>query len=254
MWMRWREQALSSTVMQKARNVSTQAFHLRFLHCKLICCLPPHRRLGRGGEGVGGGGLKRRYCNVWRGKGCWGRWRNWYCNVLQRTATHCNTLQHTTSHCNVWHGRRCWDTEDLVLQHTATHCHTLQHTTTHCNALQRTAKFSSGKGALFLPCNTLQHPATPCNNLQHPATRYITLQHPATPCNTLQHLATPCNTLQHTAKTRRGRTLPTLAVPFSWRISSTQQMHLCVCIPVCIRMSMLRSLVHPPPPPSFLPV
>jgi len=26
-----------------------------------------------------------------------------------------------------------------VLQHTATHCNTLQHTATHCNTLQRTA-------------------------------------------------------------------------------------------------------------------
>ena len=47
-----------------------------------------------------------------------------HCNILQHTATHCNTLQHyTQSHCN-------------TLQHTATHCNTLQHTATHRNTLQ----------------------------------------------------------------------------------------------------------------------
>jgi len=44
-------------------------------------------------------------------------------DVLQRTATHCNTLQHTATHCN-------------TLQHTATRTHgirLLQHTATHHN-------------------------------------------------------------------------------------------------------------------------
>ena len=66
-----------------------------------------------------------------------------YCNILQRTATHCNNLltahnilrftslnthyktrQHTAANCN-------------TLQHTAAHCNTLQHTATHCNTLQQ---------------------------------------------------------------------------------------------------------------------
>ena len=80
--------------------------------------------------------------------------------VMQHTATHCNTLQHTATLCN-------------TLQHTATLCNTLQHTATHCNTLQHTATH----------CNTLQHSATLCN----------TLQHSATLCNTLQHTATHCN-------------------------------------------------------------
>ena len=42
--------------------------------------------------------------------------------VLQHTATHCNTLQRTATHCS-------------ILQHTATHCNTLQYTATHCSAL-----------------------------------------------------------------------------------------------------------------------
>ena len=109
---------------------------------------------------------------------------------------------------------------------TATHGNILQHAVTHCNALQRA---------------TLQHNATPCN----------TLQLPATPCNTLQHPATPCNTLQRPGEGALFLPSPCRLV---WRILSTQQMHLCVCIPVCIRMSVLHSLVHPPPPPSFLPV
>ena len=49
--------------------------------------------------------------------------------VLQHTATHCNTLQHTATQCN-------------TMQHTATHCNTLQHTATHCNTLQRTDVWS----------------------------------------------------------------------------------------------------------------
>jgi len=40
-------------------------------------------------------------------------------NMLQHTATHCNTLQHTAIHCN-------------TLQHTATRCNTLQHAALQC--------------------------------------------------------------------------------------------------------------------------
>ena len=65
-------------------------------------------------------------------------------DILQHTATQCNTMQYTATHCN-------------TLQHTATHCNTLQHTTTHCH--------------------TLPHTATHRNTPQHTATHYNTLQH-----------------------------------------------------------------------------
>ena len=138
-------------------------------------------------------------------------------DILQHTATHCNTLQHTTylaTHSDVWR-------DFHMLRHTATHCNTLQHTAIHCNTLQHTATH----------CNTLRHTATHCNTLN-------TLQHTATHCNTLHtlthspmcgvtpsyrwhvlfvcvpglhrrsdmtpsysytHTTTHCNTLQHTA-------------------------------------------------------
>ena len=47
-------------------------------------------------------------------------------DLLQYTATHCETLQRTATHCN-------------ALQHTATNCNTLQQTATHCNKLQHIA-------------------------------------------------------------------------------------------------------------------
>jgi len=68
-------------------------------------------------------------------------------NILQHTATHCNTLQHTAIHCN-----------------------TLQQTAIHCNILQHTATMSS-----IIHCNTLQHTATHCNTLQYTATHCNTL-------------------------------------------------------------------------------
>ena len=70
-------------------------------------------------------------------------------NSLQR----CTTLQHTATTSN-------------ILQHTATHCNTLQHQYTlattrnslqRCNTLQHTATTS----------NTLQHTATHCNTSTH---------------------------------------------------------------------------------------
>ena len=111
-----------------------------------------------------------------------------HCNILQHTATHCNTLyigewELGTQVQTLQHAERHCDT----LQHTAIHCihcNTLQHTATHCNTLQYTA----------IHCNTTQHTATRCNTL------YIGEWELGTQANTLQHTATHCNTLQHTHK------------------------------------------------------
>jgi len=105
-----------------------------------------------------------------------------HCNTLQRTAAHCNTLQYTATHCN-------------TLQYTATHRNTLHHTATHGNTLQHTA----------IHCSKLQHTATHCNTLQHTAKHYNTLQHTATCHTTLKHTAAHWNTLQHTTMRRNTK-------------------------------------------------
>ena len=68
--------------------------------------------------------------------------RIWWCETLQRTATHCNThcniLQHTATaqwtHIDVQRNASHSppDKHCNTLQHTATHCKTLQHIATHC--------------------------------------------------------------------------------------------------------------------------
>ena len=58
--------------------------------------------------------------------------REYSCNILQFTATHCDTPQTLVRHiqdCSLSCGRFCLHT---------THCNTLQHTATHCNTLQHT--------------------------------------------------------------------------------------------------------------------
>jgi len=71
-----------------------------------------------------------------------------HCNILQHTATHCNTLQ----------------------QHTAAHCNTLQqHTATQCNTLQLCVDFGSRHvwtttEVYIYVYLTLQHSATRCCN------------------------------------------------------------------------------------------
>jgi len=53
-----------------------------------------------------------------------------YCteDVLQHTATYCNTLPH----CNTLHAFLEWYVEHSIHQ---THCNTLQYTATHCNTM-----------------------------------------------------------------------------------------------------------------------
>jgi len=97
-------------------------------------------------------------------------------NMLQHTATHCNTMPHT-------------------MPHTATHCITL-HQTVHMEAMPNTLQLTATS------CSILQHPAASCNTLQHTATHCNTLHqtvHMQAMPNTLQLTATYCNTLQHTA-------------------------------------------------------
>jgi len=108
--------------------------------------------------------------------------------------------------------------QEQVLQHTATHCNTLQHgecrmystTCAHrskcvavcCSVLQCVAVCCSLLSDVFYDMcaqEQVTHTATHCNTLQYAATHCNTLQHTATHCNTLQHTATHCNTLQHTA-------------------------------------------------------
>jgi len=90
-------------------------------------------------------------------------------NMLQHTATHCNTLQHAA--CTEQINFRGSLSRSLsqhaatrcnTLQHAATHCNTLQHTATHCRTLQDTAK-TLPQTQTAAHCNTLQHTATHCN-------------------------------------------------------------------------------------------
>jgi len=82
--------------------------------------------------------------------------RDYICNALQRTATHCTTLQHTATHCNTLHTacKPLTQHSHRVLsarfrehtfathckKHTATHCHTLPRTAIHCHTLPHTAQ------------------------------------------------------------------------------------------------------------------
>ena len=105
-----------------------------------------------------------------------------HCNILQHTATRCNTLQYTATHCS-------------ILQHSAVYCNTLHFTATQGRfAICRRVPHSSEYTATH--CNTLQHTAPHCNTTQHNAKQRNTLQHNATHCNTLKHTATHCNALQ----------------------------------------------------------
>ena len=114
------------------------------------------------------------------------------CNILQRTATHCNKLQHTHGmvyiHVLVYGVVLFW----LSVTPTVTHCAdsniSLQQMATHCNTLSTMAR-QLIVPPLCIHCNT------------HTATHCITLQHTATHCNTLQHCstATYCSAQHHTA-------------------------------------------------------
>ena len=84
-----------------------------------------------------------------------------------------------------------------VVQRTATYCNTLEHTATHCNTQEPTPRRHRRRNGLRLEGKDSPGSTTYCNTLQHTATHCNTLQHTATHCNTLQHTATThCNTLQ----------------------------------------------------------
>jgi len=108
---------------------------------------------------------------------CIGRLLYYHRDVLQHTATHCNTPQHTATHCTTI-GMSC-----NTLYHTVPHCNTLQHTATHCTTIG-------------MSCNTLYHTVPHCNTMQHTAAHCTTI---GMSCNKLYHTATHCKTLQHTA-------------------------------------------------------
>ena len=80
--------------------------------------------------------------------------------VMQHTATHCNTLQHTATLCNTLQHSA---THSTTLHHTAPHCTIMQHDAPHCNALRHTATHCN---ALLTPCYTLLLP-TPLPLVYH---------------------------------------------------------------------------------------
>jgi len=135
-------------------------------------------------------------------------------NILQHTATHCNTLQ------NILHAYSC---DRLKIssyrikissyraqQHATIHCNTLQHTATHRKTLQhRCTRVTELESVLHEEISILsQCVAVCCILMALSITRswelrslhieyWNTLQHTATNaihCNTLQHTATHCNT------------------------------------------------------------
>jgi len=133
-----------------------------------------------------------------------------HCNILQYSATHCNTQAqgshhppshtHTHTHAHVHtHTHTGGTSADnvcqglaggarVILQHIASHYSTLQHTATHCNILQHTATYRRHICAQCMPRPLRRrenHTATHCNTLQHTATHCSILQHTATHCNTL---------------------------------------------------------------------
>jgi len=162
-----------------------------------------------------------------------------YPQVLQHTATSCNTLQHTAytrrgSMQYVLTALILYACYPQVLQHTATSCNALQHTAytlrgsmqyvltfliklyarypqvlqqtaTHCNALQCTATPWNAPNTLHTHYGAAQHVFTiVCALPQRAATHDNTLQHTAPRCNMLHYTATTCKTQQHTAYTLRG--------------------------------------------------
>ena len=89
-------------------------------------------------------------------------------NMLQHTATHCNTMPRDATHCNTLHHTASGGAHGSKAEYAATDCNILQHTATHCYTLQHTA--SDGARA-----SNAKYTATDCNILQHTATHCITL-------------------------------------------------------------------------------
>jgi len=121
--------------------------------------------------------------------------RNALQQMMQRTATRCNTLQRTATHCNTSIGTDAYIATHInniserdTLKYAATRCNALP---THCIALQHTTT----------PSNSLQHKHRHgCIN-SHAHQQHLRAQrtatHDATHCNALQRAATHCHTLQH---------------------------------------------------------
>jgi len=92
-----------------------------------------------------------------------------HCNILQRSATKCNTLQHPEASgdggCN-------GETEQSdTLQHIAKRCNITQHIATPCNTRERREWGNVlAKLSRVTLDNTLQNAATNCNTPQYPAT------------------------------------------------------------------------------------
>jgi len=118
-----------------------------------------------------------------------------HCNILQHTATHCNTLSFTF----VRSFPRCISSHYklLNLHHTALHCTTLQHTATHCPYVRKKLFALHFFLLLLAYCKTLQLTAIHCTTLPHTALHRPTLHHTAPHCATLHHTATHCDTLYH---------------------------------------------------------
>jgi len=122
------------------------------------------------------------------------------CNILQQTATRCNTSicnipWHATVHRNTLHhtarGGSNYEhptppcqcaTPRKSPQRTATNCYILQHIATHRNTLQHTATYCDKYGG------SSRHPMTPCQFATHRNTP-LTAAHR----NSLPHTATHCN-------------------------------------------------------------
>ena len=115
-------------------------------------------------------------------------------HTYSHARTHAHTHTHTPLKDTCMHMAHNHAYNQEVLQHTATHCNTLQHTAAHCSTLQRTATLQH----TATHCNTLQHAATHCNTLQHTAAHFNTLQHTATHCTTLSIPCHPLITTMHT--------------------------------------------------------
>jgi len=147
-----------------------------------------------------------------------------HCNTLQHTATHCNTLQHTATHCSIFPRRRMRadNTGYVSLGPTAqrTHCRSSPagSSATHSNAQQRTAT----------RCNTLQHAAIDCNMLQHIA-RHGNTPPSGWPCRAF-HMCV----LQSVSTRERERVTESQVARESLSISRCARVCVRVCVDVCV--------------------
>jgi len=137
-------------------------------------------------------------------------------NVLQDTATHCNTLQLTRQQ---GPRRRICITHCNTLQHIATNYTTLQHTATQTTPKSSLLQARQCDSRTWVTHETVMH--TECHRERDSGQEserdiyssrehnmcFVFQRHTMTllctvHCNTLQHTATHCNTLHHTATYR----------------------------------------------------